>query len=174
MTQLEAGIRRWISEWNACPKPFIWAKTADEILESAASYRPANYHLMTLVIFSPVREEAVQERASDKGAGRVAHRDPGVIRGVGLLQAAIIGTALIIRVACPVHGHSGDKLTFRQRATGRRIIGLATAITDEFRRHARREPPVLVHLVGIPVPALRRILHDFPHHRMNPTRQSPV
>ena len=39
MTQLEAGIRRWISEWNACPKPFIWAKTADEILESAASYR---------------------------------------------------------------------------------------------------------------------------------------
>ena len=39
MTQLEAGIRRWISEWNACPKPFIWTQTADEILESAASYR---------------------------------------------------------------------------------------------------------------------------------------
>ena len=39
MTQLEAGIRRWISEWNAGPKPFIWTQTADEILESAASYR---------------------------------------------------------------------------------------------------------------------------------------
>ena len=51
---------------------------------------------MTLVIFSPAREEAVQDRAADKGAGRVAHRDPGVIRGVGLLQAAIIGAALII------------------------------------------------------------------------------
>jgi len=120
---------------------------------------------MTLVIFSPVPEQAVQERAADKGAARVAYRDPRVIRGVGLLQAAIIGTALIIRVACPVHGHSRDKLTFRQRATGRRIVGLVTAITYEFRRHARREPPVPVHLVGIPVPALCRILHDFPHNR---------
>jgi hypothetical protein len=33
-----ADIRRWISEWNADPKPFIWAKTADEILEPVANY----------------------------------------------------------------------------------------------------------------------------------------
>jgi transposase len=35
---LEADIRRWVNEWNAHPKPFVWAKTADEILESIASY----------------------------------------------------------------------------------------------------------------------------------------
>jgi transposase/transcriptional regulator with XRE-family HTH domain/DNA-binding CsgD family transcriptional regulator len=31
---LEADIRSWISEWNTNPKPFIWTKTAEQILES--------------------------------------------------------------------------------------------------------------------------------------------
>lgn len=31
---LEADIRAWISEWNADPKPFVWTKTAEQILES--------------------------------------------------------------------------------------------------------------------------------------------
>jgi transposase len=31
---LEADIRSWISEWNTNPKPFIWTKTAAQILES--------------------------------------------------------------------------------------------------------------------------------------------
>ena len=34
VTELEADIRKWINEWNRDPKPFIWTKTADEILES--------------------------------------------------------------------------------------------------------------------------------------------
>ncbi len=32
--QLEADIRGWIKDWNTHPKPFVWIKTADEILES--------------------------------------------------------------------------------------------------------------------------------------------
>ncbi|MFN2536193.1 MAG: IS630 family transposase, partial [Pseudonocardiaceae bacterium] len=36
--ELEADIRKWINEWNANPKPFIWTKTADEILDNLASY----------------------------------------------------------------------------------------------------------------------------------------
>jgi hypothetical protein len=28
VTELEAGSRKWISEWH---KPFVWAKTAGEI-----------------------------------------------------------------------------------------------------------------------------------------------
>ena len=32
--QLEADIRAWIKDWNTHPKPFIWTKSADEILES--------------------------------------------------------------------------------------------------------------------------------------------
>ena len=31
---LEADIRAWIQDWNQHPKPFIWTKTADHILES--------------------------------------------------------------------------------------------------------------------------------------------
>ena len=32
--QLEADIRSWVKDWNTHPKPFIWTKSADEILES--------------------------------------------------------------------------------------------------------------------------------------------
>jgi transposase len=38
VTELEADVRRWINEWNADPKPFVWTKTADEILETLAAY----------------------------------------------------------------------------------------------------------------------------------------
>jgi transposase len=35
---LEADIRAWIADWNQHPRPFIWTKTAEEILESLARY----------------------------------------------------------------------------------------------------------------------------------------
>src|SRR5215469_167632 len=38
VTELEADIRNWINEWNKDPKPFVWTKTADEILETLAAY----------------------------------------------------------------------------------------------------------------------------------------
>lgn len=38
VTELEADIRKWISAWNANPKPFIWTKAADEILDTLAAY----------------------------------------------------------------------------------------------------------------------------------------
>jgi hypothetical protein len=31
---LENDIRNWIAEWNDNPKPFVWTKTAEQILES--------------------------------------------------------------------------------------------------------------------------------------------
>ena len=36
--ELVAAIRTWITNWNDDPKPFIWHKTADEILDSLAAY----------------------------------------------------------------------------------------------------------------------------------------
>jgi transposase len=36
--QLNTDIRDWIDTWNENPRPFIWAKTADEIVESVARY----------------------------------------------------------------------------------------------------------------------------------------
>ena len=35
---LEADIRAWIDAWNQDPKPFVWKKTAEEILDSLARY----------------------------------------------------------------------------------------------------------------------------------------
>jgi transposase len=35
---LVASIRTWITNWNADPKPYVWHKTADEILTSLADY----------------------------------------------------------------------------------------------------------------------------------------
>jgi transposase len=36
--QLNVDIRDWITTWNDNPRPFVWSKTADEILESIARY----------------------------------------------------------------------------------------------------------------------------------------
>jgi hypothetical protein len=38
VTELEAGIRKWVNEWNKDPRPFAWTKSADEILEAIAEY----------------------------------------------------------------------------------------------------------------------------------------
>jgi transposase len=35
---LNADIRSWIKTWNQDPRPFVWTKTADEILDSIARY----------------------------------------------------------------------------------------------------------------------------------------
>jgi transposase len=36
--ELVASIRTWITDWNENPRPFVWHKTSDEILESLAAY----------------------------------------------------------------------------------------------------------------------------------------
>ena len=36
--ELVASIRTWIATWNDDPRPYVWHKTADEILESLAGY----------------------------------------------------------------------------------------------------------------------------------------
>jgi len=36
--ELVASIRTWITNWNDDPKPFVWHKTADEILDNLANY----------------------------------------------------------------------------------------------------------------------------------------
>lgn len=38
VAELEADITAWIAAWNDDPKPFVWAKTADEILDNLAGY----------------------------------------------------------------------------------------------------------------------------------------
>ena len=35
---LNADIRAWIDSWNEDPRPYVWAKTADQILQSLGDY----------------------------------------------------------------------------------------------------------------------------------------
>jgi hypothetical protein len=35
---LESDIRAWIKTWNENPRPYVWTKTADEILDSIARF----------------------------------------------------------------------------------------------------------------------------------------
>ena len=38
VAELEADLTAWILAWNQHPRPFVWTKTADEILDTLASY----------------------------------------------------------------------------------------------------------------------------------------
>jgi transposase len=38
VAELEADITAWVDAWNDDPKPFVWTKTADEILDNLAGY----------------------------------------------------------------------------------------------------------------------------------------
>jgi transposase len=38
VVELEADVRAWTNEWNANPRPFVWTKTADQILDTLAAY----------------------------------------------------------------------------------------------------------------------------------------
>ena len=35
---LTADLKTWIEAWNANPKPFVWHKTADQILDNLKKY----------------------------------------------------------------------------------------------------------------------------------------
>jgi hypothetical protein len=38
LPQPGSDIRKWINEWNKNPKPFVWIKSADDILETIVEY----------------------------------------------------------------------------------------------------------------------------------------
>ncbi len=38
VTQLNADIEDWVEHWNENPNPYVWTKTADEILDNLAGY----------------------------------------------------------------------------------------------------------------------------------------
>ena len=38
VTELEQAIQTWIDTWNDNPRPFVWTKTADQILDNITRY----------------------------------------------------------------------------------------------------------------------------------------
>ena len=45
---LNKDIRQWIETWNENPRPYVWTKTSDQILESISHLLPTNQPLRTL------------------------------------------------------------------------------------------------------------------------------
>ena len=79
---LTASIRTWITNWNDEPKPFIWHKTADEILDSLASYcnriSDSGHRSATANRAGPCRRHRADRdagRRADQSSGRRPHRD---------------------------------------------------------------------------------------------------
>ena len=48
VNELTAAIKTWALNWNDNPRPFVWHKTADEILETLAAYLTRIQRLRTL------------------------------------------------------------------------------------------------------------------------------
>jgi transposase len=38
VTELQQSIQAWVDTWNADPRPFVWTRTADQILDTIATY----------------------------------------------------------------------------------------------------------------------------------------
>ena len=38
VAELEQAIQSWVDTWNQDPRPFVWTKTADEILDTIVHY----------------------------------------------------------------------------------------------------------------------------------------
>jgi transposase len=38
VAELEQAVQSWIEAWNDNPRPFVWTKTADQVLDTIASY----------------------------------------------------------------------------------------------------------------------------------------
>ena len=55
VAELDRAIRAWVDTWNDDPRPFVWPKTADEILDNLAGYLPSNHQLRTLALARPSR-----------------------------------------------------------------------------------------------------------------------
>ena len=85
--ELNTDIRGWIKTWNENPRPFVWTKTADQILESIARYctriNDSRHYALSgrhSLSPSPKSERASrrkQGRDGDPQSRRAAYAKPG-------------------------------------------------------------------------------------------------
>jgi transposase len=89
---LEADIREWVEGWNADPQPFVWTKTAEQILESLGrlltrisgaghQHRPADRSSR------PLRHDPPAHRPDLSGTGASHRRLPFCARVMSLPAA---------------------------------------------------------------------------------------
>jgi transposase len=100
VAELEADVHAWIDAWNADPRPFVWTKTADQILDNLASYCTRISHLINdsghylggaemhpqRIAFAGGRSQGCG--FSEVGVGVAAATLLGVVPGTGQVQHA--------------------------------------------------------------------------------------
>ncbi len=74
--ELEASITHWVDTWNDGPKPFVWHKNADEILDTLANYIASAIMCLRRGCSSQAEHEsnAPLARAPDASCRRRGHR----------------------------------------------------------------------------------------------------
>ncbi|GGT44311.1 hypothetical protein GCM10010207_50700 [Streptomyces atratus] len=83
---LEKDIRIWIAAWNTDPKPYVWTKSADEILERLASCLDAGDTVtcgrQSTGDGNPASVPQIQHRAANRDTtGQFA--EPGLVQRLG-------------------------------------------------------------------------------------------
>jgi hypothetical protein len=94
VTELEDDIRRWISEWNKNPRPFIWTKSADE---AAHRHVPCSSYSQARSL--PGRSPSALRRGLGRGSGSRAGVDGGGPEAVHPTQVSHVVVQLeLVRV----------------------------------------------------------------------------
>jgi hypothetical protein len=65
---LEADLKSWTAGWNEDPRPFVWRKTADEILESLGRYCETSLTRLTSPTAQKPGQFPLQGMAYPRGA----------------------------------------------------------------------------------------------------------
>ncbi len=108
--ELVASIRTWIELWNEDPRPFVWHKSADEILQSLAAYCQRISDSYGAALGSEMRRRR-SERAPTPGCAAAAVHPAFILRGDNYLRPA------------DEAGPAGTDLRTRGRGTmNRRIV----------------------------------------------------
>ena len=85
--ELNTDIRNWIKTWNDNPRPYVWTKTADQILE----FQTARYCGRKSMTHDTSRPQEGLPRGRDRGADAVDSAPPGRLAQLGEHQLDKLG-----------------------------------------------------------------------------------
>jgi len=123
VAELEQAIESWIETWNADPHPFVWTKTADEILDTIATYC---HEPTTQDTSSAPAGHTGADMANQVTAGRFVGRAQELARLRQLLAGAADGEPLVALLG----GEAGvgktrlvEQLAAAAEEQGTRVLG---------------------------------------------------
>ena len=92
--QLEADIRGWIKDWNTHPKPFIWTKSADEILESLGRLLKRQVKMLTPP--GPTRRPTTISTTPQITCFRMIAKIPAITRMTATIHNTVASVMMVL------------------------------------------------------------------------------